>query len=77
MPVVTLMSTGNLFHAFGPATEKACSEDKKINPVQTVERNVARPGMSATEVINSAKYDGARLVDGMVHQNIEFEIYSL
>ena len=64
MSVVSLMSTGNLFHAFGPATENARSEETSLvrgtnKSCFTAERSVARPGMSTTEVTSSVKYDGA------------------
>ena len=63
--VVSLMSTGNLFHAFGPATENARSEETSLvrgtnKSCFAAERSVARPGMSMTEVTSSFNYDGAR-----------------
>ena len=63
--VVVSLMTGNLFHAFGPATEKrsfsidqSCSLTNKS--CFATERSFARPGMSTTEVTSSVKYDGDR-----------------
>ena len=52
------MSTGNLFHSFGPATENARFEATSLvrgtnKSCFAAERSVARPGMSTTEVTNS------------------------
>ena len=59
------MSTGNLFHAFGPATENARSEETSLvrgtnKSCFAAERGVARPGMSTTEDTSSVKYNGTR-----------------
>ena len=61
------MLTSNLFYVFGPATEKARSEEPSLfrwtnKSCLITERSVARPRMSATEVINPVEYDGTRLL---------------
>ena len=81
MSVVSLMSTGNLFHAFGPATENARSEETSLvrgtnKSCFAAERSVARPGMSTTESHQFSQIRWCSTVDDMVYQNIEFEIYS-
>ena len=59
------MSTGRLFHALGAATENARSDETSLERGTTrsclpAERREARPGMLATGVTNSVRYDGAR-----------------
>ena len=63
--VIRLMSTGTLFHALGAATENARSDETSLERGTTrsclpAERREARPGMLATGVTNSVRYDGAR-----------------
>ena len=59
------MSTGRLFHALGAATENASSDETSLECGTTrscfpAERREARPGMLATGVTNSVRYDVAR-----------------
>ena len=59
------MSTGRPFHALGAATENARSDEISLERGTTrsclpAERREARPGMLATGVTNSVRYDGAR-----------------
>ena len=63
--VISLMSTGRLFHALGAATENARSDETSLERGTTrsclpAERREARPGMLATGVTNSVRFDGAR-----------------
>ena len=63
--VISLMSTGRLFHALGAETENARSDETSLERGTTrsclpAERREARPGMLATGVTNSVRYDGAR-----------------
>ena len=62
--VISLMSTGRLFHALGAATENARSDETSLKRGTTrsclpAERREARPGMLATRVTNSVRYDDA------------------
>ena len=59
------MLTGRLCQALGAAMENARSDQTSLDRGTTrlclpAERKEARPGMLATEVTNSIKYDGAR-----------------
>ena len=59
------MSTGRLFHALGAAMENARSDETSLERGTTrsclpAERREVRPGMLATGVTNSVRYDGAR-----------------
>ena len=63
--VISLMSTGGLFHDLGAATENARSDETSLKRGTTrsclpAERTEARPGMLATGETNSVRYDGAR-----------------
>ena len=56
------MSTGRLFHALGAATENARSDETSLERGTTrsclpAERREARPGMLATGVTNSVRYE--------------------
>ena len=60
--IISLMSTGRLFHALGAATENARSDETSLERGITrsclpAERREARPGMLATGVTNSVRYD--------------------
>ena len=59
------MSTSRPFHALGAATENARSDETSLKRGTArscfpAERREARPGMLATGVTNSVRYDGAR-----------------
>ena len=63
--MISLMSTGRLFHALGAAMENDRSDETSLERGTTrsclpAERREARPGMLATGVSNSVRYDGAR-----------------
>ena len=79
--VISLMSTGRLFHALGAATENARSDETSLERGTTrsclpAERREARPGMLATGVTNSVRYDGERPLTAWCTKRLEFELNS-
>ena len=78
--VISLLSTGRLFHALGAATENARSDETSLERGTTrsclpAERREARPGMLATGVTNSVSVNIVQI--GSNPYCIDFQTHSV